>query len=50
MAKFISVIESAGFGVSVVDHWGRQTVATIHGQQIRFALLEKIDRINLPAR
>jgi len=48
MAKFIRVIETAGFNVSVKNHWGRQTVATIHGQQIRFALLEKIDRIDLP--
>jgi hypothetical protein len=50
MAGLISIIEEAGFCVSVETRERKtQTVAKIHGEEIRFGLVEKINRIDLAA-
>jgi hypothetical protein len=50
MAGLISIIENAGFSVSVEDRDRKQqTVAKIYGEGIRFGLVEKIDRIDVVA-
>jgi hypothetical protein len=50
MAGLISTIEEAGFFVSVETRERKtQTVAKIHGEEIRFGLVEKISRIDLAA-
>jgi hypothetical protein len=50
MAALLGVIEDAGFTTSVETR-DRQhhTIAKIHGQEIRFGLVEKVDRIEISA-
>jgi hypothetical protein len=50
MAGLIRVIEDAGFSVSVETRDRKhQTFAKIHGEEIRYGLVEKIDRIEIAA-
>lgn len=46
MAGLISLIEAEGFSLSVGDGLREHTAAKIHGQEIRFGILEKVDRID----
>jgi len=49
-AGLISIIEDAGFSVSVETRDRKhQTFAKIHGEEIRFGLVEKIERIEIAA-
>lgn len=48
MAGLISIVEDAGFNISVETRDRKhQTFAKIHGEQIRFGVVEKIDRIEI---
>jgi hypothetical protein len=45
MAGLIAMIEAEGFSISVSNGHREETVATIYGQQIKFGLVEQVDRI-----
>jgi len=49
MATMISAIESQGFSIIVGDGHREKTVAKIHGQEVMFGLVEKVDRVELTA-
>jgi len=50
MAGIISIVEDAGFRISVETRDRKHvTVAKLYGEEIRFGLVEKIDRIELSA-
>jgi hypothetical protein len=50
MAGVISVIEDAGFSVSVETRDRKhQTFAKIHGEKIQFGVVEKVDRVEIAA-
>lgn len=50
MAGLISIVENAGFNISVDTRDRKhQTFAKIHGERIRFGVVEKIDRIEISA-
>ena len=50
MAGLVSVLEAAGFSVSAEDRDRKQqTLAKIHGEEIRFGLVEKVERIEIVA-
>jgi hypothetical protein len=49
MAALLTAIEEAGFTVSVGAGHREQTIAKIHGQEIKFGLLEKVDRVEIAA-
>jgi hypothetical protein len=40
-------LEEEGFKVTVANGCREKTVATLYGQEIGFAILEKVDRIDL---
>src|ERR1700735_2735092 len=46
MASLISLIEAEGFALTVGGELRRHTTAKIHGQEVRFGLLEKVKRID----
>jgi hypothetical protein len=47
MAGLIATMEEAGFSITVGDGHHEQTVAMVYGQQIKLALVEKVDRVEL---
>lgn len=50
MAGLISIIEAAGFRVDIETQERKHfTVAKIHGQKIRFGVVEKVDRVEIVA-
>jgi hypothetical protein len=46
-AGLITALEEQGFKVTVGDGCRERTVATLYGQAIGFAILEKVDRVDL---
>ena len=50
MAGLISIIEDSGFSMAVETRDRKhQTLAKIHGEEIRFGVVEKVDRIEIAA-
>jgi hypothetical protein len=45
MAGLVALIEREGFSVSVGNGHREQTTATVHGQTIKFGLVEQVERI-----
>jgi hypothetical protein len=47
MAGLIGAVEAEGFEVTVGNGHREHTVANIHGKQIKFGLIEKVERVDL---
>ncbi len=47
MAGLISLIEDEGFSVTVGNGFREHTTAKVHGQEITFGLLEKVERLDV---